>query len=927
MTEPSLPEEALFAEALEIRTAEERAAFLDRHCGDNQSLRAEVEALLLAHQRSGDLLDLPEELAAAPTLTMPRPLLPGTLIGPYKLLQQIGEGGMGVVFLAKQQQPVQRQVALKIIKPGMDSRQVIARFEAERQALALMDHLNIARVLDGGATESGSPYFVMELINGIPITKYCDNHQLTLRERLELFVSVCHAVQHAHQKGIIHRDLKPSNVLVTHYDGKPVPKVIDFGVAKAINQKLTDDTLFTNFGMMLGTLQYMSPEQAEMSAQGIDTRSDIYSLGVLLYELLTGSTPLTRKRLKEAANLEILRLIKEEEPQKPSTRLSESEEALASISAMRKTEPAKLSKLMRGELDWIVMKTLEKDRNRRYETANGLAMEVQRYLADEPVQACPPSKWYRVKKFVRRNRSMVIAASLVLLALVGGIIGTMVGLVQANIARGEALEERDEKERARAAEEKAKGELHKRLKQVERANEVIFSIFDDLDPNVLKNQGKSLVSVLGVRLVDATKLLVSDATGDPLVVAKLQSRLGLCLLNLGRIQQASALFVDVLATHRLMLGPDHHDTLASMDDLAKCHSALNRHSEALNIRETTLALRKAKLGHDHPHTLKSMYDLAHNYVALNRPADVLKALELHEETFALRRAKLGPDHPDTLHSMNSIAISYAALGRRAEAHRLFEETLTRRKASLGPDHPETLASMHNLALSYAILHRNDDALKLHEDTLARRKAQLGPDHPETLRSMGNVANTLFTLGRRVEALKVRTEVLALRKVKLGPDHPETLGTYLGVADCLSKLDRGAEAVPFIDECVGHAVGKVVHPELIPALLDLRLRHFEKVKNAAECRATAEMWEKLKRMDAEGLYQSARYRAVTAAVLRTTDHSQVTVEADRAMAWLTQAVAMGYNDATRIKTDKDLDTLRERNDYRKLISELEAKRKQ
>src|SRR6187455_2282332 len=300
----------------------------------------------------------------------------------------------------------------------MDTQQVIARFEVERQALAMMDHVNIARVFDGGATEAGRPYFVMELVNGVPITKYCDDNHLTPRERLELFVPVCQAIQHAHQKGIIHRDIKPSNVMVTLYDGKSVPKVIDFGVAKATEQKLTERTLFTQYGTMVGTLEYMSPEQAEMSALGVDTRSDIYSLGVLLYELLTGSTPLTHKRLQEAAYGEVLRMIKEEEPPRPSTRLSDSGEALAAISAHRHMEPSKLTKLVRGELDWIVMKTLEKDRNRRYETANAFAADVQRYLADEPVLACPPSTWYRFRKFARRNKRALTTAALVLLFLV-----------------------------------------------------------------------------------------------------------------------------------------------------------------------------------------------------------------------------------------------------------------------------------------------------------------------------------------------------------------------------------------------------------------------------------------------------------------------------------------------------------------------------
>ena len=410
MTEMSHRPKPIFFAALDKIDPAERAAYLD--AGLRRRRRAAPPGRDAAGgARPGRQLPRttprprPRRSAAERPTAIRRSRAPGTVIGPYKLLQQIGEGGMGTVFMAEQTQPVQRKVALKVIKPGMDSRQVIARFEAERQALAMMDHVNIARVLDAGATEAGRPYFVMELVHGVPITKYCDDNHLTPRERLELFVPVCQAIQHAHQKGIIHRDIKPSNVMVTLYDGKPVPKVIDFGVAKATEQKLTERTLFTQYGTMVGTLEYMSPEQAEMSALGVDTRSDIYSLGVLLYELLTGSTPLTHKRMKEAAYAEILRMIKEEEPPKPSTRLSDSGEALASISAQRHTEPAKLTKLVRGELDWIVMKTLEKDRNRRYETANGFAADVQRYLNDEPVQACPPSAGYRFRKFARRNKA------------------------------------------------------------------------------------------------------------------------------------------------------------------------------------------------------------------------------------------------------------------------------------------------------------------------------------------------------------------------------------------------------------------------------------------------------------------------------------------------------------------------------------------
>ncbi|HVS35120.1 MAG TPA: protein kinase, partial [Gemmataceae bacterium] len=452
--------DAVFCAAVEIASPEDRAAYIAQACGGDGELRAQVEKLVDAHFRAGSFLEAPalggtgpfipassQEIATGPAEG------PGAVVGPYKLLQQIGEGGMGAVFMAEQTQPVQRKVALKIIKPGMDSRQVIARFEAERQALALMDHPNIARVFDGGATEAGRPFFVMELVKGVPITKYCDAHKLTPKQRLELFIPVCQAVQHAHQKGIIHRDLKPSNVLVALYDGKPVPKVIDFGVAKATGQKLTERTLFTEFGSVVGTLEYMSPEQAELNQLDIDTRSDVYSLGVVLYELLTGSTPLERKRLRDAGLLVALRIIREEEPQRPSVRLSTTEE-LPAIAAQRGLEPKKLSGVVRGDLDWIVMKALEKDRNRRYETATGLARDIGRCLADEPVAACPPSSWYRMRKFARRNRARLTVAACLLLGAtaVGGSAGWAVwdrGQREAKIEREEGARRAEAESRVR----------------------------------------------------------------------------------------------------------------------------------------------------------------------------------------------------------------------------------------------------------------------------------------------------------------------------------------------------------------------------------------------------------------------------------------------------------------------------------------------
>jgi WD40 repeat protein/serine/threonine protein kinase len=444
-------EEAIFQAAIQKTSPEERAAYLDEACAGDADLRAGVEALLDAYDHPDNFLDA--ALAHLTLTTRARVIAerPGETIGRYKLQEEIGEGGFGVVYMAEQQEPVRRKVALKIIKPGMDTRQVIARFEAERQALAMMDHPSIARVFDGGATDSGRPYFVMELVHGVPLTDYCDQNRLSIRDRLELFLQVCRAVEHAHQKGIIHRDLKPANVMVTLYDGVPVPKIIDFGIAKATNQQLTEKTLYTSFGHMIGTPLYMSPEQAEMSGLDVDTRSDIYSLGVLFYELLTGSTPFDRKRIRKAAYDEVRRMIREEEPPLPSTRITMLGKAVTAISAHRRTDPAKLGQLLRHDLDWIVAKALQKDRTRRYQTASDLAQDIQRHLNDEPIEARRPSMFDRTTKWTRRHQAVVASAIVTLIVAVIGLAVSTV-LIMGAFRREQEQHGLTDQQRARAEE-------------------------------------------------------------------------------------------------------------------------------------------------------------------------------------------------------------------------------------------------------------------------------------------------------------------------------------------------------------------------------------------------------------------------------------------------------------------------------------------
>ncbi len=764
---------------------------------------------------------------------------PGEVLNGYRLLGEIGRGGMGRVYRAVHPR-LGQEVAVKVLRPGMDSAPILARFEAERQALAVMNHPNIARVLDGGVTEAGAPFFVMELVRGAAVTRYCHERRLALRERLGLFVGVCLAVQHAHQKGVIHRDLKPSNVLVVEYDGRPVPKVIDFGVAKALDRRAAAET---EVGMLIGTPQYMSPEQADVASSDIDTRSDIYALGVLLYELLTGDTPITRGRLRDAPVLEVLRMVREEDPPCPSSRLGAAETAVG-----RATSPgpdaAGLARQVRGELDWVVMKCLEKDRNRRYESAAALAEDVRRFLNDEPVLAGPPGRGYRLKKFVRRHRGAVLAAGLVLAALLLGMAGTTWGLVW-------ALDEKDAKEQARVEAvtnaEKARGserqereareQAQARLGQIEKANALLGSIFADLDPRAPLEEGKSLQQILGERLDKATAQLDGEAVGDALAVARLQETLGRSQRGLGYPDKAIALLEKALRTRKARLGEGHPDTLVTMSSLALVYLETGRVADALPLFEASLRDFRTRFGSDHPDTLVCMNNLATAYLNVGRLREALALLEdayprtkaklgddratlaclsnlatayeksgrvddalrLFGEALKLRRAKLGRGHPDTLASMANLAGAYSTARRHADAVPLLVEALGGMKAKLGRDHPDTLACMNNLASAYKHTGRPDDALRLFEEAFELTKAKLGADHPTALAGMNNLAAAYLDARRLPDTLRLSEQARKLAKAKLGPGHPTTLLATYNLAVAYQKANRPADALPLFEE--------------------------------------------------------------------------------------------------------------------------------
>jgi serine/threonine protein kinase/tetratricopeptide (TPR) repeat protein len=841
----------------------------------------------------------------------------GTRIGPYKLLQQIGEGGFGIVYMAEQEKPVHRRVAFKIIKPGMDSVQVVARFEAERQALSLMDHQNIARVYDAGTTDNGRPFFVMELVHGVPITKYCDDGHLTIRERLALMVPICKAIQHAHQKGIIHRDLKPSNVLVCLYDGQPVPKVIDFGVAKAIDSastRLTEHTMFTQFGQIIGTFEYMSPEQAEMSQLGVDTRSDIYSLGVMVYELLTGSTPLARQRLREASLSEMPRMIKEEEPPKPSTRLSSTQEA-GRIAAARRTEPIKLGRLLRGELDWVVMKCLEKDRGRRYDTANALARDLERYLNDEPVEAGPPGPGYRLRKLARKHRAALGVAGMFLTILVLAVCVSTWLAVRATRAERQARTERD-----RAEQEKLRAEA-----SFQMARETVDRFFTSVgdDPR-LKSRG---METFRRDMLENAKEFYERFIGEQLDTPDVRHDLGLAHLR-----------------------------------LAKIHDVLGDFAEARNLSEKAIAIL-GELARAHAGVVEYQRDLAASHFGLGVVHSDTGSLDKAEAAFQQALAiqdRVANEHPDGAEYQRARAATRDALGSvcirtghydnarvNLEIALTIWSQLVANSARASEDRYGLAKAQQSLGLAYGRTGQSDKSEAMLKEAAQTYQALIA-DHPDVPEYRQSLGRTYITLGgqyhnnrQQIDKSEAAHQQALQIYEKLAREHPDVWEYAWQLGRCYSHLaldsqdaGRPDAALTNSDKAIKILEGVISrgHGQVRADLYDVWIfRAVALAGRGDHARATAEA-NAVGRQ--EGLGQSNDYNiacvfALSSAAagndskLAPADRTRLKEQyADGAMEFLRRAVAKGYRNAPSLKIDPDLAPLRSREDFQKLVQEIE-----
>jgi serine/threonine protein kinase len=724
--------EAVFDQAVELKSPEERAAYLSQACGDEPQLRREIEELLQADERAGGFLaaTLSEGGALPLTHTQASPgEQPGGVIGRYRLRERIGEGGCGVVYLAEQNEPVKRRVALKIIRPGLETKQVVARFEAERQALALMDHPNIAKVHDGGATDTGRLYFVMELVRGVPITQYCDANQLPTSDRLHLFVQVCQAVQHAHQKGIIHRDLKPSNILVTVNDGVPVPKVIDFGVAKATQRELTETTIITQFHHVIGTPAYMSPEQAEMTSLDIDTRSDIYALGVLLYEVLTGKTPFDADELLKAGLDEMRRTIREKEPERPSTRVSTLRgEELTTTAKRRGLDAPKLINVLRGDLDWIVMKCLEKDRSRRYETANGLAADVKRHLENEPVLARPPSVGYRFQKTFHRNKTLFASAALIVVTLA---VAAVVSTWQAIEAKRERQTAQEQAQNARAAKD--------------------FIVEQMLALNPFWDSKSEISAEKQASVERIARAVEMNFARQPLTRAELYLALAAAYAGFGDTQNQRVQAQRSLEIRQTLLPRGHSDTLHAAAELAEAYIRLGQNDLADKFLAQWLReIRPAPIGP----SFGEAWLLYEEGWLLRLQGQADDALPYLHRSIAILNRTLGTGHIRSRNVLWNLAVTTQEAGHLEEAERLWTEGLRESERDLGPEHFMTIQFKKGLA--YFLLEKGDPgtAEQLILQILPIYGRLVGTNHNNALDAEGLLGQAYEQQGKIAEAARI-----------------------------------------------------------------------------------------------------------------------------------------------------------------------------
>jgi eukaryotic-like serine/threonine-protein kinase len=928
----------LLHHAMQLAPAQ-RVLFLDNVCSSDAALRSEVESLLLADEGvRSSFMQSPARIegldAGSNGNGSPAPLEAGQMFAPHlQLVRRLGEGGMGQVWLAEQTSPVRRLVALKLIKAGMYDEAVVQRFQAERQSLAIMDHPAIAKVFDAGTTPQGQPYFVMEYVPGLPITEYCDQKKLKIADRLELFVHVCEGVQHAHQKAIIHRDLKPANILVVEVDGKPVPRIIDFGLAKVITAQVAGESIFTQMGHFVGTPGYMSPEQADPGfrdgVQDIDTRTDVYSLGVVLYVLLAGLQPFeTRQRQKQPLD-ELLRKLREEEPPRPSTKVSADRDSSATTAEVRGTEVKHLVNLLRGDLDWITMKALEKDRARRYGAPSELAADIRRYLNNEPVEARPASAVYRLRKYARRHRVTVgVVAGLVLLLAAFSVLQAL------QLRRITRERDRANRERDRAT----------------RITDFMTGMFKVSDPSAARGNSVTAREILDKASNDTQKGLAKD----PEVQSQMTQVMASTYTNLGLYPRAHELAKRALDARLSLLGPNDPKTLESMAQLGWILNHEGHYAEAEKVERQALEGERRILGPEDPLTLDTMSNLIY---ILQGPGHFDDAEKLGREVIKIASRKLGPESALVLQSRGYLAVALWNQGRYAESEEEYRQLIEVDRRTLGPDHPETLRAMANLALAISSQGRLAEAEQAYREVLAADQRVLGSEHPSTTHIMFNLGALLFNEGHIAESEKLSRETLAIQVRVLGPENPYTLMTKTNLAEaifaeghfheaetlqretndtmvrtlgpehpstlrCQSDLAQDLIAEGHYTEAekvAGQAFEASLrtlgpqHPYTVAALQEVGIAMAHDHRYAEASKLFREVIEKQDSSKGQGNSFSVWYSFSCVAV--AANHP------DDALQYLREALNRGYKDADALMADNDLKSLHPNPKFQQLVADL------